>query len=73
MYRVAINTAISAYWKQKRKITAATTAETFHTIPDPGINTESEEQVQILYKAIRNLLQLEWAIVMLYLHDKSHK
>ena len=73
LYRIALNTAISGLRKQRR-----------HTVPtDPGhlpvelqdiqYSAEKEEQLQQLYTAINRLTEVEKALTMLYLEDKSYQ
>ena len=42
-------------------------------IQDIQYNNEKEERLQQLYKAINHLTEIEKAIVMLYLEDKSYE
>lgn len=73
LYRVAINTAISGLWKEKNFVRSYEP----HTLPGYLINTddnkEKEEYFKQLYHAIDQLNQIEKAIVMLYLEDKSYE
>ncbi|HEX6915417.1 MAG TPA: sigma-70 family RNA polymerase sigma factor [Chitinophagaceae bacterium] len=69
LYRVALNTAITFFRKEKKKITAYT-----HQIPDDtGEPNPVEEQVQAMYRAISGLSKIDKALVMLYLEDYSYK
>jgi RNA polymerase sigma factor (sigma-70 family) len=70
LYRVALNTAITFYKKEKKH--AATT----YTESLPIVTEEynpAEEQVQALYQAISGLSKIDKALVMLYLDDYSYK
>lgn len=70
LYRVAINTAITGLRKQKNFIVTYEPA----TLPqqvDSNTNVE-EEQLKILHMAIEQLNQVEKAIVMLYMEDKTY-
>jgi RNA polymerase sigma-70 factor, ECF subfamily len=72
MYRVALNTAISNYRLQKKVLSAS--AITDHVINLPESPPEHRgEQLQQLYTAIRQLSDLERAIVLLYLEERSYK
>lgn len=72
LYRIGLNVAITQYRKQKNKI-YATDIETLNIeLPDATINTEEEENFQKMYAAIEKLNDIEKAIVMLYLEDKSY-
>ena len=73
MYRIAINTAITGLRKTKKLITSYEP----HTIPEHAIDEatslQKEEQVKELYNAIERLNQVEKAIVMLYMEDRSYE
>lgn len=72
MYRIALNTAISNLRKQSRKV--ALSFPEF--IPKDEAETYEEklkeEKLQQMYTAIGRLTEVEKAIVMLYLEDKSY-
>lgn len=73
LYRIALNTAISDLRKQKRQVDIV-----FSDLPAPdlqemGIDKEKEDQLKQLYAAIGQLGEIEKAIVMLYLEDKSYE
>lgn len=69
LYRIALNTAITFYRKEKKQI------PTIHAdiIPEK-LETENtiEEQVKAMYKAIGDLSKIDKALVMLYLEDYSY-
>jgi RNA polymerase sigma factor (sigma-70 family) len=72
LYRVAINTAISGLRKNKDFITSYEPAALpTHFSDDPSAG--EEERLQELYRAIDKLNQLEKAIVMLYMEDRSYE
>jgi RNA polymerase sigma factor (sigma-70 family) len=72
LYRIALNTAISAYRKQVRrpqnKVGLDSLPELSAAIPDPDF----PEKRKFLYQAIQTLTDLEKAIVLLYLEDHSY-
>jgi RNA polymerase sigma-70 factor (ECF subfamily) len=72
LYRIAINTAISGLRKKKDFITSIDPAELPANISDPNTGSAEEERTQILYTAIGQLTQLEKAIVMLYMEDRTY-
>ncbi|WP_242921674.1 RNA polymerase sigma factor [Pontibacter liquoris] len=73
LYRVAINTAISGLRKKKDFITSYKPSDLpLHLTEDASSQIE-EEKSQQLYKAIEQLSQVEKAIVMLYLEDRSYE
>jgi len=77
MYRVALNTAISDFRKKKRSFPVSTgkvgPVETGEILSDVNSDTSSEEQINALYAAIRQLPEIDKAIVMLYLEDRSYE
>jgi len=72
MYRVAINTAITSLRKEKRFITSYEPEALPVNIREENNSDVEEEQLQQLYTAIEQLTQIEKAIVMLYMEDKSY-
>ena len=72
MYRIALNTAISNLRKQSRKV--ALSFPEF--IPTEQADTDEEklkeEKLKEMYAAISRLTEVEKAIVMLFLEDKSY-
>ncbi len=72
LYRVAINTAITGLRKQKDFIDSYEPATLPQHIAD-NTSFEEEEQLKLLYKAIEQLNQVEKAVVMLYMEDKTYE
>lgn len=70
LYRVALNTAISFYRKEKRKPIFELSAGEFPERAEE--NSEIEEQMQAMYAAIATLSKIDKALVMLYLEDYSY-
>ena len=70
LYRVALNTAITFFRKEKKQPAIYST----DTVPDQGEDNYDpiEEQVKALYAAIGELSKIDKAIVMLYLEDYSY-
>ncbi|ERJ58362.1 RNA polymerase sigma factor [Sphingobacterium paucimobilis] len=71
-YRVALNTAISLYRGKKRKITTVDWDNSLQNIRYEEYDTEQEEQLKILYTAVRKLNDIEKALVYMYLEDKDY-
>ena len=71
LYRVAINTAITGLRKQKNFMVSYEPA-TLPQFVDDNTGLE-EEQLKELHKAIEQLNQVEKAIVMLYMEDKTYE
>lgn len=72
LYRVAINTAITGLRKKKDFIVSYEPATLPQHIED-NTSAELEEQLKVLHKAIKQLNQVEKAIVMLYMEDKTYE
>jgi len=70
LYRVALNTAIGWYKKEKKnKVTTYTS-----NVPETAENQDDiEEQVKAMYKAIANLSTIDKALVTLYLDNYSYQ
>jgi RNA polymerase sigma factor (sigma-70 family) len=72
LYRVAINTAITGLRKKKDFIQSYEHAALPTNISD-DYSLHAEERLEEMYKAIEQLNQIEKAIVMLYLEDKTYE
>ena len=72
LYRIALNTAISGLRKQKNHITTLEPDKMPVNIQEETYNIQREEQLQQMYTAIRQLSEVERALVMLYLEDKPY-
>jgi RNA polymerase sigma-70 factor (ECF subfamily) len=71
LYRVALNTAITFFRKDKRK-PRMVYDDTNHERAAEA-DTQIEEQVIAMYKAIGELSKIDKALVMLYLEDYSYQ
>ena len=71
LYRVALNTAITGLKKKKKFIESWEPSQLPERISDE--NAGREEELGQLHKAIEQLNQVEKAIVMLYMEDKSYE
>ncbi len=70
MYRIALNTAIAAYRKPTIKITYP------EELPDQlhySLDTNSSENEERLFSALRTLSDAEKAVISLYLEDFSYE
>jgi len=72
-YRVALNTAISLYRKSKRQITTSEIYDNLKELQYLDYDDTKDQQVALLYKAIRQLSDIEKALCLLYLDDKSYR
>ncbi|MEM7367113.1 MAG: sigma-70 family RNA polymerase sigma factor [Bacteroidota bacterium] len=73
MYRVALNTAISGFRKQKRKPEQSRLSDRAYEVPIVLPDPDMEEKRTFLYKAIDQLSEVEKGIVMLHLEDHSYE
>jgi RNA polymerase sigma-70 factor (ECF subfamily) len=72
MYRIALNVAISFYRKDKKDLSTPLTENIIALVQEeePG---ELEENVRLLYQFIDELDELNKALMLLFLEQKSHK
>lgn len=69
LYRVALNTAISFYRKEKNKPSLQFSAQ----LPDrTDDNDSNREQMDALYKSIAALSKIDKALIMLYIEDYNY-
>ena len=73
MYRVGLNTAITLYRKNKRRINTQEFADVQFKIKAEEYDDTEEQQLKLLYKALQRLNDIEKALVFLYLEDKNYK
>lgn len=73
MYRVALNTAITLYRKSKRSIITQDYEGVSFKISAEAYDDEIEEQLKLMYSAVRNLNDIDKALVFLYLEDKNYR
>lgn len=73
MYRIALNTAISDLRRHKKRIPRVDPETQTLSIHDPQPGPEQEDQLRQLYAAINQLTEIERALVMLYLEDKTYQ
>ena len=73
MYRVALNTAITTFKKAKRRPDQnRLTFENFQ-VKDENYNTETEEEIKNLHRAVAQLTGVEKSIVLLFLENKKYE
>ena len=73
LYRVAINTAITGLRRKKDMISSVEPSSMPIDIKDDNHWAEEEERLQQMYRAIEKLNEIEKAIVMLYMEDRSYE
>jgi len=72
MYRVALNTAIVFFKKQKRRPDSEQLSGNFEQI-DVDLNSQKEEQLALFYKAVQQLDKVEKALIYLYMENQTHE
>ncbi len=72
MYRVALNTAIVFFKKQKRRPDSEQLPENFDRPQETSPANEKEEQLALFYKAVQQLDKIEKALIFLYMENRSY-
>jgi len=72
MYRVALNTAIVFFKKQKCRPDSVQLPEGFDT-PAELYTSEKEEQLAVFYTAVQQLDKVEKALIFLYMEDRPYE
>ena len=72
MYRIALNTAISGLRKQVRSVKTEDLRELHLNITDSG-GVDREEDFQKLQRAIRQLTEIERAMIMMALEEITYE
>ncbi len=73
MYRVALNTAITLYRKSKKRIKTEEFNMVEYRLTVDTYDDGVEQQLKLLYAAVKQLNDIEKALVFLYLEDKNYK
>ncbi|MBT8252591.1 MAG: sigma-70 family RNA polymerase sigma factor [Flavobacteriaceae bacterium] len=73
MYRVGLNTAITLYRKNKRRVATQEFGEVQFRIKAEAFDDTEEQQLKLLYKAVQQLNDIDKALVFLYLEDKNYR
>ena len=73
MYRVGLNTAITLYRKSKRRIRTEEFDAIQFKISAEAYDDTEEEQLKLMYKAVKQLNDIDKALIFLYLEDKNYK
>ncbi len=72
MYRVALNTAISLYRKSKRNVVTSEIYDNLKELEYKEYDDTKDKQLEMLYKAIHGLNDIEKALCLLYLENKPY-
>lgn len=73
MYRVALNTAITLYRKGKRRVKTQDYENVSFKITAEEYDPLIEEQLKLMYKAVKTLNDIDKALVFLYLENKNYR
>ncbi len=73
MYRVALNSAITFFKKQKRRPDKEQLPVNFEKAEEPSPGGEKEEQLAIFYKAVQQLGKVEKALIYLYMENQPYE
>ncbi len=72
MYRVALNTAITLYRKSKRQVRTQDYDDFIYKIRSDEYDETQEQQLKLMYNALKQLGDIDKALVFLYLEDKDY-
>jgi len=72
MYRVALNTAITLYRKKKRRIKTTDIEKIGFKIEAHYYDDTTEQNLKLMYAAVKQLNDIDKALVFLYLEDKNY-
>ncbi len=72
MYRVALNTAITLYRKSKKRVRTQDYDSVIFKIKADEYDDTQERQLKLMYNAVKQLGDIEKALVFLYLEDKNY-
>ncbi len=73
MYRVALNTAITSFKKQKRQPDRTPLSIYDYQFAEDISNTETEDNLRLLKDAVSRLTGIEKSIILLFLEEKSYE
>jgi len=73
MYRVSLNTAITLYRKNKRKVNTQDFEGISFKIASDEYDSTYEDQLSLMYDAVKTLNDIDKALVFLYLENKNYK
>ncbi len=73
MYRVALNTAITLYRKSKKQPKTQDFDSVVYRIQSEEYDPTEQQQINLMYSAVKQLGDIDKALVFLYLEDKNYK
>lgn len=72
MYRVGLNTAITLYRKEKKRLNTQPLNDQITLLQQEDYNSSADEQLQWLYDKINHFSEIDKALVLLYLENKRY-
>lgn len=73
MYRVALNTAITLYRKSKRTVQTQDYESVSFKVSSEAYDPTVEDQLKLMYNAVKTLSDVDKALVFLYLENKNYR
>lgn len=73
MYRVALNTAITSFKKEKRRPDQNRLTYDNFEIAEEKYDSQTDEDIKHLHKAVSRLTGIEKSIILLYLENKKYE
>jgi RNA polymerase sigma factor (sigma-70 family) len=73
MYRVALNTAITSFKKDKRQPDKSGVSYENLQLAEEIYDTRTEDQIKVLNQAVSQLSGIEKSIILLFLEDKKYE
>jgi RNA polymerase sigma-70 factor (ECF subfamily) len=73
MYRVALNTAITNFKKDKRQPDKTAVSVESLQVAEELYDMQTEEQIKVLHHAVAKLTGIEKSIILLFLEDKKYE
>jgi len=73
MYRVALNTAITSFKKNKRRPDQSRLTYENIEMVDEKYDTTTDENIKQLHRAVARLTGVEKSIILLYLENKKYE
>lgn len=73
MYRVALNTAITSFKKNKRRPDQSRLTYENFDVEEEKYDTKTDENIKQLHRAVAQLTGVEKSIVLLYLENKKYE
>lgn len=73
MYRVALNTAITSFKREKRQPEKSDFSFEKLKLADEFYDTRAEDQIIMLHDAVARLTGIEKSIILLFLEDKKYE